>query len=595
MKKLINDPDNVVKESLEGMAAAHKELRVDMDHRVVFRADAPVQGKVALISGGGSGHEPLHGGFVGPGMLDAAVAGEVFTSPTPDQVEAAVRGVDGGAGVLLIIKNYTGDVINFQMAAELAAAEDIKVADVVVDDDVAVQDSSFTAGRRGVGLTVFVEKLAGAAAEEGRDLEAVKKVAEDVIANGRSMGVALTSVTLPAVGHPSFDLPDDEIEMGVGIHGEPGRERVKMASAHDIAKQLVDAVLDDYDFTDGPAIVMLNGMGGSPLIELYLMYGEVAKLLEERGVKVVRNLVGDYITSIDMAGCSLTILKANDDLLKLWDAPVSTPALKIGNVVPSESSGGTAQGSGQGAAVPAAPVEERESAEDSQATKESEAEPAKARRERTSSGEGVSLDHLEEWVRKTADVMLENRDYLTKLDSEIGDADHGANMARGTKSAVQKLDEAEIESIADLGKIVGMALVSSVGGASGPLYGTFFLRFGQEAGDEQELDSATLAAAFRAGTEGVKSRGKADAGDKTMLDVLLPVAEALESNAEGSVADALAAAVKAADEGRDATVDLVAKKGRASYLGERSVGHMDPGAASSAYLVETLAKVVSGS
>lgn len=578
MKKFINNPDDVVKESLAGMAAAHKELRIDLESKVVYRADGPVKGKVALISGGGSGHEPLHGGFVGHGMLDAAVAGEVFTSPTPDQVEAAIKGADGGAGVLLIIKNYTGDVINFQMAAELATSAGIEVADIVVDDDVAVQDSSFTAGRRGVGLTVLLEKLAGAAAEEGRDLAGVKAVAEEVLANGRTMGVALTAVTLPAVGKPSFDLPDDEIEMGVGIHGEPGRERVKIKSAHEIAEDLVDAVTDDLDFTDAPAIVMLNGMGGTPLIELYLMYGEVEKLLAEKGVKVVRNLVGNYITSIDMAGASLTVLKASDDLLKLWDAPVNTPGLKLGEISAS-------------ATEPARVEAQMEKTVGPEATAATTKEPV-AKRERQVTGTGLSIEQISKWIRLSAEAMTENRTYLTELDAAIGDADHGANMARGMKVAVEKLDQADVDSFDAIGKTVGMALVSNVGGASGPLYGTFFLKFGQAAGDVDELDVETLAAAFRAGVDGVKQRGKADKGDKTMLDVLLPVADTLEAHADGEIADAIASAVDAAREGRDSTIDMVAHKGRASYLGERAKGHLDPGSASATLIIEALATVI---
>lgn len=330
MKKLINDPNNVVLDSLKGVAAAHPEVRVDFEHQVVFRADGPKPGKVGVISGGGSGHEPLHGGYVGTGMLDAAVAGQVFTSPTPDQVAAALVGVDGGAGVLQIIKNYTGDVMNFEMAAELANAESgVEVESVIVNDDVAVKDSLYTAGRRGVGLTVLLEKIVGAAAEEGKSLAEVKELAEKVIATGRSMGVALTSCTVPAVGHPTFDLPETDMEMGVGIHGEPGRSRVPLASAHDIAAEMVAAICDDLDFT-GDVIVMLNGMGGTPLIELYLMYGEVAEMLEARGVHVVRNLVGNYITALDMAGCSLTVLKADDEVLRLWDAPVNTAGLRWG-------------------------------------------------------------------------------------------------------------------------------------------------------------------------------------------------------------------------------------------------------------------------
>jgi len=328
VKKLINAPESIVEDSLRGVAAAHPQLRVDLDHRIVYRADGPVPGKVALVSGGGSGHEPLHGGFVGPVMLDAAIAGEVFTSPVPDQVLEATRQVEAGAGVVHIVKNYTGDVMNFEMAAELAESE---VVAVVIDDDVAVQDSLWTAGRRGVGLTVLAEKLAGAAAEAGRDLAAVADVVRTVNANGRSMGMALTSCTVPAAGRATFDLPEDEMEIGIGIHGEPGRRREPLAPAGQVAQMLLDPILADLDFTTGdPVIAFVNGMGATPLMELYLMYGEVAAILEKAGVSVARSLVGPYITSLDMAGCSVTLLRVDDDLIRLWDAPVRTPGLRWG-------------------------------------------------------------------------------------------------------------------------------------------------------------------------------------------------------------------------------------------------------------------------
>ena len=331
MKKLINRPEDVLADALKGIDAAHPELRVDHQHRVIYRARPKPDGKVALISGGGSGHEPLHGWFVGPGMLDAACCGEVFTSPTPDQMQEATSVVDRGAGVLHIVKNYTGDVMNFEMAGEMAAADSgVRVETVVTDDDVAVQDSTWTAGRRGVGVTVLLEKIVGAAAEEGRDLDAIVELAKRVNGQGRSMGMALTSCTVPSAGKPTFDLPEDEMEMGVGIHGEPGRRRVPLAGAAEIAEMLVEPVLADLDFTGGPGIVMLNGMGGSPLIELYLLYGEVATLLEKAGVQVARTLVGNYITSLDMAGASVTVLKADDELIRLWDAPVETAGLRWG-------------------------------------------------------------------------------------------------------------------------------------------------------------------------------------------------------------------------------------------------------------------------
>jgi dihydroxyacetone kinase-like protein len=332
VKKLINDPADVLAESLLGVEAAHPDLRVDHENKLVLRGDSPRSGKVALVSGGGSGHEPLHGGFVGEGMLDAACCGEVFTSPVPDQIVAATKAVDGGAGVLHIVKNYTGDVMNFEMAAEMCAAETgVEVEAVVTDDDVAVQDSLYTVGRRGVGVTVLVEKIAGAAAEQGRSLTEVAGIARKVNGAGRSMGMALTSCTVPAAGQPTFDLPDDEMEVGIGIHGEPGRTRVPLAPAAEIAQMLVEPVLDDHDFGgDGGVLAFVNGMGGTPLIELYLMYHEVDRLLAKAGIPVARSLVGNYITSLDMAGCSVTLLGLDDDLLRLWDAPVKTPALRWG-------------------------------------------------------------------------------------------------------------------------------------------------------------------------------------------------------------------------------------------------------------------------
>lgn len=333
MKKLINDPADVVVEALRGMAAAHPDrLRVDLENRVVYRREKTRAGKVALVSGGGSGHEPMHGGLVGLGMLDAACAGEVFTSPVPDQMMAATQEVDGGAGVLHIVKNYTGDVMNFEMAAEMAAADaGTEVQSVVVDDDVAVQDSLYTAGRRGVGTTVLLEKLVGAAAEQGRSLADCAALATRINEAGRSMGMALTSCTVPAAGTPTFELGEGEMEVGIGIHGEPGRRRLPMAPAREVAEMLLEPILADLDFTgDTGAIVMMNGMGGTPLLELYLMYAEVSQILKKAGVRIARNLVGNYITSLEMAGCSVTLLKADEDLVGLWDAPVNTPGLRWG-------------------------------------------------------------------------------------------------------------------------------------------------------------------------------------------------------------------------------------------------------------------------
>jgi dihydroxyacetone kinase-like protein len=317
MKKLINATDDVVRESLEGVEAAHGgRVKVSYDPAYVVR---------------GSGHEPMHGGFVGRGMLDAACPGEVFTSPTPDQMLEATKAVDGGAGVLHIVKNYTGDILNFEMAADLAKGEGIEVTSVVTNDDVAVQDSLYTAGRRGVGVTVLLEKIVGAAAEEGKSLAEVTELAQRVNSEGRSMGMALTSCTVPAAGEPTFQLGEDEMEIGIGIHGEPGRERMALEPADKITERLATAVVDDLPYREGDQVLaFVNGLGGTPVLELYIVYGALKKFLDGRGITIARNLVGPYMTSLEMAGMSITLLRLDDELTRLWDAPVDTPALRWG-------------------------------------------------------------------------------------------------------------------------------------------------------------------------------------------------------------------------------------------------------------------------
>jgi len=332
MKKLINRPEDVVKEALAGMLAAHSDLiRVDIEQQIVVRKEAPKRGKVGVISGGGSGHEPMHGGYVGFGMLDAACAGAVFTSPVPDQMLAATRAVDGGAGVLHIVKNYTGDILNFEMAAELAAADGIEVVSVVTNDDVAVQDSLYTAGRRGVGVTVLLEKIVGALAEAGAPLSTVAALARKVNEQGRSMGMALTSCTVPAAGKPTFELGEDEMEIGIGIHGEPGRRRVKLAPAAEITEMLATPVIEDLGLKAGEQVLaMVNGMGGTPLIELYIVYDALNRILGGKNITIARSLVGNYITSLEMAGCSITLVRLDEEMIKYWDAPVHTPGLRWG-------------------------------------------------------------------------------------------------------------------------------------------------------------------------------------------------------------------------------------------------------------------------
>jgi dihydroxyacetone kinase-like protein len=356
MKKLINKPDDVVKEELEGLALAYPGIvKVHFEPDFVYRADAPVQGKVAIVSGGGSGHEPMHGGLVGVGMLDGACPGQVFTSPTPDQMLEATKMVDGGAGVLHIVKNYTGDVMNFEMAADMARGEGIQVASILIDDDAAVKDSLYTAGRRGVGTTVLAEKICGAAAEKGYDLQKLADLCRKVNINGRSMGMALTSCTVPMAGKPTFDLPDDEMEIGIGIHGEPGRKRMKLKTADEITEMLALAIIEDpaytrtvreWDFGKGEwvdvelvdpplqkgdqVLAFVNSMGGTPAIELPIVYRKLHEICEKKGLKIVRNLMGPIITSLEMQGCSITLLKMDDELIEMWDAPVKTIGMRWG-------------------------------------------------------------------------------------------------------------------------------------------------------------------------------------------------------------------------------------------------------------------------
>ena len=543
MKKLINDPNNVVAEALRGIEGAHPELQVDHHHKIIYRGGAPRRDKVGIISGGGSGHEPLHGGFVGMGMLDAACAGEMFTSPVPEQMLAATKLVNGGAGVLHVVKNYTGDVMNFEMAAELAAAETgARVVSVVTDDDVAVQDSTWTAGRRGVGVTVLLEKIAGAAAEQGRDLDQVAEVARTVNANGRSMGVALTSCTVPAAGKPTFDLGEGEMELGVGIHGEPGRRAVATGARE--RDRIAPARADSR----GPA----------------LRPGRTGHRVRQRARR----------HAVDRALRDVQQGPEDPGRARRADRAV---ARRVLHHVPGH--GRDLDHPAQGRRRAALPL--------GRSRQHSRTEMG-----HLTMSENVSAAALELWVRSFARLVAESRDQLTELDAAIGDADHGSNMDRGMQAAVAALDESPQVTAGPLLTKVGMTLVSTVGGASGPLFGTLFLRMGSSLGSAETNSAGDLAAALRAGLGGVVDRGKAGPGDKTMYDALAPAVDALERalDERAPLATGLKAAREAAAAGRDATTPMLARKGRASYLGERSVGHQDPGATTVALLIEAAAE-----
>ena len=594
MKKFINRPEDVERQVVDGYVKSYPGIIRKVADDIVVRA-TPKRGKVALVSGGGMGHEPAHLGYVGVGMLDAAVGGAIYTSPAVDRVSAGIEAVAPGAsGVLLVVKNYTGDVINFKMAEQAAHDEGIACEHVVVDDDVAVEGSSFTVGRRGVAGTVFVHKCAGAAAEAGATLAEVRRVAEKVIANVRTMGVAIAPCTVPAAGKPGFELADDECEMGVGIHGEPGVRRERMRPVDDMVDEVLDTILADLAYVGRDVAVLVNGAGGTPPYELAIVANHVHDVLAARGVHIWHTYMGPYLTSLEMRGFSVTLLRLDDELKGLLSAPAETPAWSQGFAVADESaapqdaapSGEPAAPqdttpSGEPAAVPAASGEsaDRASAPDASA-----------------SGEvGGAAGAVRSILVAVADAMDAHKDELTALDQPIGDSDHGINMARGFDAVRKRLPALASESLPGLLKTVGSTIVSKVGGSSGPLYGTLFRKIGVALRGVDEVSVDSLAAGLAKAIAGIEELGGAKPGDKTMLDAMQPALEALEAARDEGLplAEALGRAADAAEAGAQATIPLVARKGRASYLGERSVGHKDPGAASFALLARTVATRVS--
>ena len=551
MRKLLNWPEQVVTESLAGLAAAHGDLlRYEPASRIVVRVDAPLPGKVALVSGGGSGHEPLHAGYVGRGMLDAACPGEVFTSPVPDQVLAATRAVHGGAGVVHVVKNYTGDVLNFRLAAEEAADGGIEVAAVLIDDDVAVRDSLYTAGRRGAGATVLAEKIAGAAADRGHDLAAVAGFARRVNQRARSFGVALSSCVPPAAGRPIFDLPEGQMEVGIGIHGEPGRRRAPLGTAGEIAGLLVGAVLEDLAPRPGAEVLaFVNGMGGTPRARAVpaLRRGRApaprggSPLCPEPGGEL-HHLARDGRRRADGAGAGR---RADGPLGR----PGAHPRPPLGRL-----------------RYPVSAVVER----------------------------AMDAGTIATWMALSDAAFRAERDHLGQLDAAVGDGDHGTTMARGFAAVVRALAAEAGAPPGRLLTLAGQTLVSTMGGASGPLWGTALRRAGRALGDGPGFEAPQLVRALEAALAGVVDLGGARPGDKTMVDALAPAVAALQGAvARGEpLAAALRAATAAAEAGVRATVPMQARKGRASYLGGRSVGHQDAGATSAALVVRALEQAV---
>ena len=592
MKKIMNTPETFVYDMCHGLAAAHPELEFVEKYKVVKKKDIN-DAKVSLISGGGSGHEPAHAGFVGKGMLDAAVCGDVFASPSQVQVYNAIKKCATDKGVLLIIKNYSGDCMNFNNAMADAQDDGIKVDAVYVNDDIAVKDSLYTVGRRGVAGTVLVHKCAGAAAEQGKELEEVKAVANKVIENVRSFGFAFTSCTVPAAGHPTFEIGDDEMEFGVGIHGEPGRFREKIdystgTFCDDLSRRILTDLEEDLALKKGEDVVLLiNGFGGTPLQELYILNNSVTKALKADGINIHRTIVGNFMTSIDMAGASISVLRVDNELKALIDYPVSTPALTWGAAMSEQAEAALEAVQAIGRALGYAPVETAHKAASKKAAANDENEDnAVYEVEGTPQvGETINTAAFVQIVDKMADVIIENEVPFCEAD-KMGDGDFGMSIAKGFKQL--KADWATRKK-GDIGQFLvscSEIIKEYCGGASGPIWGSAFKYAGKAMLGKKEVNLADVALLFTEANRGVYETGKksfgkgAEIGDKTLVDALKPCAMALTKAAEEgkTLQEGLDLGAKAAHDGAEATKTHVATLGRAGTVGERSIGYPDAGA-----------------
>ncbi|CEN90239.1 dihydroxyacetone kinase [[Clostridium] sordellii] len=570
MKKIINKPENVVMEMCNGIAMAHPELEFIKKYKVIKRKNID-KNKVSLISGGGSGHEPAHAGFVGKGMLDAAVCGDVFASPSQIQVYQSIKSTASDKGTLLIIKNYSGDMMNFKNAAYLASEDGIKVDYVRVEDDIAVEDSLYTVGRRGVAGTVFVHKIAGAAAELGKSLEDVKSIAQKAADNVRSLGFALTSCTVPAKGTPTFELGEDEIEFGVGIHGEPGIRREKMASADDLAKKMVDAILKDMNIVGNneEVAILINGFGGTPLQELYLLNNSVYRELSKKNIKINRAFVGNYMTSIDMEGASISILKLDDELKNLLSQVSDTPAFKVSGPVES--------------------VEYVDIYKDNKCTENATFEVETNLDFSKIENNILTLDNMIYIVDKMSEVIIKNEVPFCELDAHAGDGDFGMSVAKGFKQLKREWKEITSNEKLSIGEFLNdcsMIIMEHCGGASGPIWGSAFRSAGKSIGNKKEINVKDFADMMKASVKGIQSTGErsfgrgAVVGDKTLVDALVPCANSWETSAKNndSFKEAFVKGAKEAVKGAKSTEQIVARMGRAGTVGERSLGYPDAGA-----------------
>ncbi len=556
MKKIINQPERVVQEMIEGLVGIHAGWSRLQGQNAVLRADfiAAREQQVALISGGGSGHEPAHIGFVGAGMLSAAVAGEVFTSPSADAVLAAIKAVAGSPGVLLIVKNYTGDRLNFGLAAEMARAEGIHVATVYVADDVALAQVQDRAGRRGIAGTVLVHKIAGAAAAEGRSLPEIAMIAQTAADAISTMGVSLSAGIVPAIGEPGFILGENEIELGLGIHGEPGFRRMHLAPADELVDQLLQPVLRSQHLVPGDRVALLiNNLGATTTMELAIVARRALAALRERELVVERVYSGTFVSSLDTAGVSISLLKLDDSLLRWLDAPTSAPAwphaaLERPRVVEEHSPIQTT------ARLRELPVQ-------------------------TETGRRMKII-----VEAACNALIDAEPQLTELDRAVGDGDLGITLSRGAKAVLQNINTQAISKVAEALEEIAMTLQQSMGGSSGPLYGVFLLRAANSLRGSSTLDAVDWAQAAVEACEAIGEMGGAGAGDRTMLDALIPFAGTFRSGLliGLNTPEALKAAVDAAESGAQATATMFPKRGRSSYLAERALGHPDPGAIAAA-------------
>ena len=569
MKKIINRPENVVMEMCNGIAMAHPELEFVRKYKILKKKNIN-KNKVSLISGGGSGHEPAHAGFIGKGMLDAAVCGDVFASPSQIQIYQAIKETATEKGTLLIIKNYSGDMMNFKNAAYLASEDGIEVDYVKVDDDIAVEDSLYTVGRRGVAGTIFVHKIAGAAAEMGLSLQEIKSIAQKAIDNVRSLGFAFTSCTVPAKGTPTFDIKDDEMEFGVGIHGEPGIRREKPATADELAKRIVGSILKDMKIDDSQSqevALLINGFGATPLQELYLFNNSVSAELAQRNIKICRTLVGNYMTSLDMEGASVSIMKLDKELKELLSKECDTPALKINGPVEEVEYVGLYEDNNESVTLDVDMPSGLSNIED----------------------EKMTLENMIHVLDKMSQIIIENEVPFCELDSHAGDGDFGMSVAKGFKQLKKEWHNILSQDNLNIGKFLdscSLVIMEYCGGASGPIWGSAFRAASREVYSKNELTVKDFADMMQAAVKGIQKTGErsfgrgAVVGDKTLIDALVPCADSWTNSAEENETFKVAfeKAANEAVKGSKATENIVARMGRAGTVGERSLGYPDAGA-----------------